>query len=70
MDTLDRLLLAVLGGGLIIYGLIKRGATKRPNPLSGDPQPSMMEVPDPDARAGGTLSLVIGAVFVAAAIFR
>lgn len=69
MDGLTRLILAIVGGGLLVYGFTKRGATKKANPFAEGVIERMMEVPDEGARTDGNLALFIGAAFVLAALF-
>jgi len=60
------ILLGVLGGGLVVYGLMARGKT-RP---SDDPSLAhLVDVPDPTSRTDGNLALVIGAIFLLGAVF-
>lgn len=65
---LQKLVLACVGGGLIVYGVVQRGKTK---PMeSEDPSlSSLINVPDPVARSESYWALFIGGAFVLGAFF-
>jgi hypothetical protein len=69
MDLLSRVVLAVAGGGLLVYGFTRAGATKKSDPLNSSPILSQLEVPDAPARTDGKLALFIGSMFVLSALF-
>ena len=58
------ILLGVLGGGLVVYGLIARSKT-RPS----DHLPGLVNVPDPVSRTDGNIALFFGAALLLAAVF-
>lgn len=69
MDALAKLVLAVAGGGLLVYGFMRSVATKKSDPFNPSPILSQLEVPDEPARTDGKLALFIGTVFLAGALF-
>ena len=68
-DGLDLIMLAGIGGALVVYGLIKRASTRREDPTNPNFLLANIETPDPIARQEGNLALGIGLILLAGALF-
>lgn len=68
-DGLGAVMLAGIGGALVVYGLVKRRATRRQDPANPNILLANIETPDPIARQDGNLALGMGLIFLAGALF-
>lgn len=68
MPPMDALVIGLVGGGLIVYGVIKRRQRRRSDPGNPNRLLAEVETPDPIARQEGNLAIGMGLLILLGAV--
>jgi len=68
MPPIDAIVIGLVGGGLVVYGVIRRRQRRRADPFNPNRLLAEVETPDPVARQEGNLAVGMGLLILLGAM--